>query len=236
MMPKDSRARTRAVRARMAETGQAYTQAAASLAAPPRMNRDLPPAGPMVALTFAELMATGRRTAIAQEPGLPAEAAAAVQAALTPLWPHVVPEAARDVLVTCAQIAVNCGITDLTNLPAGVGSITAQTMLDLTAEWVAAGSPDPGARPTQPAAYASSAAFDRDEDAETFAAVALLLAVAHPSGPGLDDDEDDGRPWTCPECGGDDPQGTYGCGCWDPTACPECGGDTSGRYGCGCDG
>jgi rubrerythrin len=87
---------------------------------------------------------------------------------------------------------------------------------------------------TPAAAYASSAAFDRDEDAETFAAVALLMAVAHPAGPALDD-EDDGRPWTCPECGGDDPKGVYGCACWDPTACPECGGDMSGRYGCGCD-
>ncbi len=230
-MPKESRARTRAVRREMAETGQAYTQAAASLAAPPRMNRDLPPTGPMVALMFAELMATGRRAAITQEPGLPAEAAAAVQAALTPLWPRVAPEAARDVLITCAQIAVNHGIT---RLPVGIDNITAATMLELTAGWVAAGSPDPGARPTPPAAYASSAAFDRDEDADTFAAVALLLVIAHPSVPDLDDDED-GRPWTCPECGGDDPQGTYGCGCWDPTACPECGGDRSGRYGCGCD-
>ena len=225
-MPKQSRARTRAVRDRMAATGENYTQAAASLTVP-RMNRDLPPAGPMVTLMFAEIMAAGRRAAIAQEPGLPDEAAAAVQAALTPLWPHVVPEAARDVLVTCAQIAVNDGIT---RLPATVDSITARTMLELTAEWVAAGSPDPGARMTPPAAYASSAAFDRDEDAETFAAVALLMAVAHPAVPELDDDED-GRPWTCPECGGDDPKGTYGCGCWDPSACSECGGN-SGTCGC----
>ena len=135
-------------------------------------------------------------------------------------------------LITCAQLAVGQGIT---KLPHGTDNITARTMLELTAEWVAAGSPGPGARMTPPAAYASSAAFDRTEDAETFAAVALLLAVAHPPGPVLDDDEDDGRPWTCPECGGDDPQGTYGCGCFDPTACPDCGGDRSGRYGCGCD-
>jgi hypothetical protein len=230
-MPKDSRARTRAVRDRMTATGESYTQAAAALAAPSRMNRDQPPAGPVVALMFAELMAAGRRAAIAQEPGLPAEAAAAVQSALTPLWSHVVPEAARDVLVTCAQIAVSCGITNLANLPAGAGSITAQAMLDLTAEWVAAGSPGPGARPTPPVAYASSAAFDRDEDAETFAAVALLLAVAHPARLELDDGEDD--PWPrCPECGSDDPQGEYGCVCWDPSACSECG-DNSSTCGCG---
>jgi hypothetical protein len=191
------------------------------------MERDLPPTGPVAVLMFAELMATGRRAALTQEPGLLDEAAAVVQVALTPLWSRVVPEAARDVLVTCAQIAVNDGIT---RLPDTIGNITARTMLELTAGWVAAGSPDPGARMTPPAAYASSAAFDRDEDEETFAAVALLLAVAHPSASELDD-EDGGRPWTCPECGSDDPQGEYGCVCWDPSACSECG-DNSGTCEC----
>jgi hypothetical protein len=81
-------------------------------------------------------------------------------------------------------------------------------MLQLTAEWVAAGSPDPGARFTPPVAYASSAAFDRGEDADTLAAVALLLAVAHPAGPGPELDDGDAWPPVCPECGGDDPQGT----------------------------
>jgi hypothetical protein len=224
-MPKDSRARTRAIRERMAETGQSYTQAAASVAVP-RMNRDLPPAGYMVDLMFAELMAAGRRAAIAAPEDL-AEAAAAVQAALTPMWPQVVPEAARDVLLACAQIAVGRGVTDL---PSTVDNITAATMLKLTAGWVAAGGPDAGPRFTPPTAYASSAAFDRDEDAETFAAVALLLAVAHPALPELDDDERD--PWPrCPECGSDDPQGEYGCVCWDPSACSECG-DNSGTCEC----
>ncbi len=190
----------------MAATGQTYTHATASLAAPPRMTRDLPPAGPMAALMFAEIMATGRRAAIAA-PGDLAEAAAAVQAALTPMWPHVVPEAARDALVTCAQIAVSRGITEL---PSTVSNITAAAMLELTAGWVAAGSPDPGARFTPPVAYASSAAFE--------AAPAREL---------------DGGDWPvgCPECGGDDPQGTYGCACWDPAACSECG-DNSGTCGC----
>ena len=90
-MPEDSRARTRAVRAQMAATGQTYTQAAATLDTP-RMNRDLPPAGPMVALMFAELMTTGRRAAVAQEPGLPAEAAAAVQAARSRCGPTSYPK------------------------------------------------------------------------------------------------------------------------------------------------
>jgi hypothetical protein len=224
IMPKDSRARTRAVRARMEETGQSYTQAAVSLAAPAQMNRDLPPSAAAVTLIFAEIMAVGRRAAIAASDDL-AEAAAAVQAALTPMWPQVVPEAARDVLMTCAQIAVSRGVTDL--VPA-VSNITAATMLELTAGWVAAGSPGPGARFTPPAAYASSAAFDRSEDAETFAAVALLMALAHPAVPVHGDDY---WPGTCPECGGDDPQGTYGCQCWDPSACSECGGN-SGTCGC----
>ena len=100
-----------------------------------------------------------------------------MQAALTPIWPQVVPEAACNVLTTCAQIAVSRGVTGL--LPT-VSNISATTMLELTAGWVAADSPDPGARFTPPAAYASSAAFDRSEDAETFAAAALLMALAHP--------------------------------------------------------
>ena len=225
-MPKDSRALTRAARSRMAATGETYTQARAGLLAPPRMDRDTPPDGLAAALMFGELMAAGRRAAIAAPDDL-AEAAAAVQAALTLLWPHVVPEAARDVLTTCAQIAVSRGVTEL---PASVGNITAATVLELTAEWVAAGSRDPGARFTPPVAYASSVAFDRDEDAETFAAVALLLAVAHPAAPARELDDDD-WPVSCPECGGDDPQGTYGCQCWDPSACSECG-NNSGTCGC----
>ena len=224
-MPKDSRALTRAARSRMAVTGETYTQARAGLLAPPRMDRDTPPDGLVAALMFGELMAAGRRAAIAASDDL-AEAAAAVQAALTPLWSRVVPEAARDVLITCAQIAVSRGVTEL---PASAGNITAATVLELTAEWVAAGSPGPGARFTPPVAYASSAAFDRDEDAETLAAVCLLLAVAHPAVPG---DLGDGPWWPdCPECGADSGQGTYGCSCWDPSACSECG-DNSGTCGC----
>ncbi len=225
-MPKDSRALTRAARARMAAAGETYTQARAGLLTPPRMDRDTPPDGLVAALMFGELMAAGRRAAIAASEDL-AEAAAAVQSALTPLWPRVVPEAARDVLTTCAQIAVSRGVTEL---PATVDNVTAAAVLELTAEWAAAGSPGPGARFTPPVAYASSAAFDRDEDAGTLAAVALLLAVAHPAAPARELDDDD-WPASCPECGGDDPQGTYGCACWDPSACSECG-DNSGICGC----
>jgi len=85
------------------------------------MDRGTPPDGLVAALMFGELMAAGRRAAVAAPDDL-AEAAAAVQAALTPLWSRVVPEAARDVLTTCAQIAVSRGVTEL---PASAGSITA---------------------------------------------------------------------------------------------------------------
>ncbi len=225
-IPKDSRALTRAARSRMAATGETYTQARAALLVPPGMDRDTPPDTLVASLMFGELMATGRRAAIAAPEDL-AEAAAAVRAALTPLWPHVVPEAARDVLITCAQIAVGRGVTDL---PPSVDNITAATMLELTAGWVAVGSPGPAVRFTPPTAYASSAAFDRDEDELTFEAVALLLAVAHPAGPASELDDED-WPASCPECGGDDPRGTYGCQCWDPSACSECG-SNSGTCGC----
>ena len=161
-----------------------------------------------------------------------AAAAAAVQTAITPLWPQVMPEAARDVLVTCAELAVTRGITAL---PASTDDITAGAMLELTAEWAASGGPGPAAGFAPHVAYASSAAFDRDEDAATLAAVALLMAVAHPAAgvvPPEDwpaDDED--WPAACPECGGDDPQGTYGCECWNPAACSECG-DPDGDCDC----
>jgi hypothetical protein len=227
-MPKDSRARTRATRTRMAATGETYTRARAGLASPPRMDRDTPPDSLVTALMFGELMAAGRRAAITA-PGDLAAAAAAVQTAITPLWPQVTPEAARDVLVACALQAVARGIIDL---PASIDDITAGAMLELTAGWVAAGSP--GARFTPPVAYASSAAFDRDEDAATLAAVSLLMAVAHPAAGGVSPEgwpaEDEDWP-ACPECGGDDPKGTYGCECFNPSACSECG-DPDGRCDC----
>ncbi len=49
-MPKDSRALTRAARARMAATGETYTQARAGILTPPRMDRDTPPDGLVTAL------------------------------------------------------------------------------------------------------------------------------------------------------------------------------------------
>lgn len=190
-MPKDSRARSRATRTRMAATGENYTQA---LTAPPGMERDHQPFGPVIELMFADVMVAGKRAAMSAPPGDLAAAVTAVRKTIAPMWPRLVPEAARDVMIACAQLAVTLGVTEL---PAALDSITAADMLELTAEWVAAGSPAPRVKFTPPTAYASSSAFDRDEDAETFTAVCLLLAIAHPASPPatgrpvLDDDQDD---------------------------------------------
>lgn len=114
-------------------------------------------------------------------------------------------------------------------------------MLELTADWVASGSPERPGAVSPPAAYASSAAFDRDEDAETVAAASLLLlAVAHPARlaatPATMDEYDDADcrygyagyadwgdeddPWGryCTECGANS---HYECDC----PCPVCGQD-----------
>jgi len=195
------------------------------------MDRGTPPDNLVAALMFGELMAAGRRAAITAPAGL-AAAAAAVQKAVTPLWPQVVPEAARDVLVACAQLAVTRGITAL---PAAIEDETAASMLALTAAQPASGSPGTAGGFAPPVACASSAAFDRDEDAATLAAIALLMALAHPAA-GVVPPEDrpaDSEDWpaSCPECGGDDPQGTYGCSCWNPAACSECG-DRNGDCDC----
>jgi hypothetical protein len=159
-------------------TGETYTQARAGILAPPRMDRDTPPAPLVAGLMFGELMVAGKRAAMTAPTGL-AAAAAVVQAAITSLWPQVVPEAARDVMVACAQLAVSRGITEL---PADVDDMTAASMLELTAEW-AAGRPTPAVWVAPPVAYASAAAFDRDQDAATLSAVSLLLALAHPTAP-----------------------------------------------------
>lgn len=214
-MPKDSRARTRAARARMAATGATYTEALAALAAPPGMERDEQAAPAMVALMFAEVMVTGKRAAEAAGDDL-AAATAAVRAAITPMWPQIVPEVARDVLMTSARLTVARGVTEL---PAGTEDPTAATMLELTATWVAAGSPDPdGGRGGPPSAWASSVAFDRDEEPELLAAVCLLLAAAHPARPAVpgDEDEDFGEFYDgnyCPECGADLDAGEYSYAC-----------------------
>jgi hypothetical protein len=186
-----------------------------------RMGRDTPPEPLVAALMFGELMAAGRRAAV-NGPGDLAGAAATVRAVIPPLWPRVTPEAARDVLVACAELAVAQGVT---GLPGESGDITAGDMLELAAGHAAAGSPPAGGLAPH-VAYASSAAFDREEDAAVLDSVCLLLVLAHPASdipPGGWPEENESWPIGCPECGGDDPQGTYGCSCFDPGACSECG-------------
>lgn len=230
-MPSDNQALTRAVRARMAVTGEKYTQALTALTAVPRMDRDTTGGG-ADALGFAQLMTVGAWAARdTGDAGLPA-AVTAVRAAVLPLWGRTVPGAARDVLVACADLAVTSQVTSLPEA-AGVSEIAAG-MLDLTVTW------DAGGRSlgfTSPLAFASSCAFGRDDEDAVLEAVCVLLALAHPAGTAPDEDDRWGSwdGYSCVECGGTEPGGTYGCGCFDEDACPECGGSTQGAYGCGCD-
>ena len=180
-MPKDSRARTRAARALQAASGGTYTQALAA-AAVPAMNRDT--AGAVTAaLGFGELMAAGARAARATAgEGLPA-AIAAVREAVIPLWPQTVPEAARDVLIACADLAVTRH--QVFNIdPALDPSVIVRTMLDFTAARAAGTQPDRAGGFPPPQAFASSVAFDRDDDAAVLKAVCVLLAIAHPASAG----------------------------------------------------
>lgn len=154
------------------------------------MNRDDMPTGAAVALATGELMVTGRRAVAAYLAGLtadvlaePAAAVAAVRADVEPLWPKVMPEAARDVMIAAAELACDLGVTEL---PADLadryaGQLDgAEGMLELTGEWLAAGKSGPGPGGfTPPVAFASSVAFDRDEDDETLTSLAALLALSH---------------------------------------------------------
>jgi hypothetical protein len=158
------------------------------------MNRDEIPAGGIVALQTGELMVAARQ-ATAHLPRLTEQtpeglrsAVAAVRHVIEQAWPSVVPETARDVMVAAARMACDAGIWQVPEaiceaLP-GMQTMTADAVLELTAEWVDAGEPAPGAGFTPPVAYASSAAFDRDEDEETLVSVAVLLTLAHLALPG----------------------------------------------------
>lgn len=177
-MPRNSRARTRAARARQAAVGGRYTDALADVAAAVPMDRDTQPAPGLAAMLFMDVMIAGKRASAAAPDGDWPAAVAAVRAAITPLWPHVIPEAARDVLTACAGLAVSAGVP---GLPGGLGDETAAAMLELAAERGDGGRAAPaGAQFTPLRAFASSVAFDRDEDAATFGAVCVLLALAHP--------------------------------------------------------
>lgn len=148
------------------------------------MRRDVAPSLGEAEIMMMELLGMAQRTVAGQPSGTAAaDAAAAVRAEVEPVWSHVVPEAARDVMIAAAQLAVGRGVAEL---PADVAErygaravVAAVDMIDLTREWVAAGEPRaPGGFPP-PVALASSVAFDRDEDDWTLTSVAVLLALAH---------------------------------------------------------
>jgi hypothetical protein len=169
------------------------------------MNRDTLPSGADVALAFGELMVRARRV-IATEPAAPpATAAAAVRAAIGEIWPKVMPEAVRDAMLTAAEMAVGAGIT---TIPGEIDAhyphtqFDAAVMLELTAEWIAEGSPRTGGF-TPPEAFASSVAFDREEDEQTLTSLAVLLTLAHIAAA---DRADDQAP-VCESCGKFLPEG-----------------------------
>jgi hypothetical protein len=165
------------------------------------MNRDDVPTGAAVALATGELMVTARRLTARlprldeSAPGQLAAAAAVVRAGVAEIWPKVPPEAARDVMVTSAEMACEAGVTTVPEpvaemLPGELDG--AEGMLTLTAEWRAetypsdrrAGVPmGPGVSMPPPVAFASSVAFDRGEDRETLSSLSMLLTLAHLSLP-----------------------------------------------------
>jgi hypothetical protein len=158
------------------------------------MDRDNPPVGVTVALQTGELLALAKK-ATAGLPRLAEQTPAGLQSAVhvmatrvAEVWPNVVPETARDVMLAAARIACDAGVRQvpeaiLETLP-NMQTMTADAVLQLTVEWVDAGEPYPGAGFTPPVAYASSAAFDREEDEETLVSLAVLLALAHLALPG----------------------------------------------------
>jgi hypothetical protein len=152
----------------------------------PTMDRDHPPSGADVALATGELMARGRRAVAAWPDVRPNELPALVnevRITVSELWPRVPPEAARDVLVAAAELACRAGVTEV---PAELGEVYAgeldgaEGMLALTREWLAETyASDRREATPPPVAFASSVAFDRDEDAETLTSLAVLLVLAH---------------------------------------------------------
>jgi hypothetical protein len=94
------------------------------------------------------------------------------------------------VMITAAQVAVEAGVAVVPDAAAAMfpgGHVDgADGMLELTGEWIAAGRPGPGSYPggfMPPFAFASSVAFDRDEDDQTLTSVSVLLTLAHLAAP-----------------------------------------------------
>lgn len=148
------------------------------------MNRDSTPTPAAITIATAQLLVTARWAwhKLSANYGLTmATAVAPMAAALRQLWPSTPPESARDALCISARAAVIGGIT---KVPMQDPDFTASTLLELTAGWLAA---NPGHEVTgapiglpgnPPLAFASSCAFDRDEDAETLRSLAVLCVLA----------------------------------------------------------
>lgn len=138
------------------------------------MKRDPVPSPAEVAIATAEIMTAARR---ATAPGAdPVTAVASIRDALAPLWPNVPPEAVRDVLVVSGTAAYDHG---LRGLPDGLDDQTAGWLMEMIVDCRTGrlASPGPGGM-SPPVAFASSVAFDRSEDAETFETLAVVLALA----------------------------------------------------------
>jgi hypothetical protein len=150
------------------------------------MDRDtaLDPTG--ITMATADVMSTAARAwrnLEDRERGDLAHAAGVIERTLSYLWPHIPPETARDVMCIAARDAAIAGTA---TIPAPLEDMTAECLLEMTAEWLAA---HPGHQVVNdapiglpevcpPLAFASSCAFDREEDAETLRTVAVLYAVA----------------------------------------------------------
>jgi hypothetical protein len=150
------------------------------------MNRDTMPTGAAIALATGELMVTARRLTARlprladQTPEGIVSAAVVVRAGILELWPKVPPEAVRDVMASCAEAACEAGVTEIPEAVAAAfpGQLDgAEGMLEMThgqrsGEY-------PGRAVAPPVAFASSVAFDRDEDEQTLASLSVLLTLAH---------------------------------------------------------
>lgn len=101
------------------------------------------------------------------------EAYMAVRAAVGEVWDRVTPEAARDLLAGAANFAREHGVR-------AVPSEFAEDDLSAARALLALGDGMPvrrGRVPTAADLFASSVAFDREEDDETLSSLAVLLAL-----------------------------------------------------------
>ena len=137
------------------------------------MNRDSsPPTTDEIAAWSTVIVGTAMRYAGPVPRSAMVSAIAAVETPLRRLWLVLPPESVRDALGDAAGLAHRAG---LAAAPDGVddpGGLVA-AVLALADQPAAAGQPSPLR------AWASSQAFDRDEDEVTFRLLVVLLALAY---------------------------------------------------------